>query len=294
MSDPAHRIVALCGALSTYADRQAALSGDGTALFDAVDPLYREFEAVMSEVSPPAAERLLTDPALRATEGALHRLRAAYEFDKEGARARDILESREPSVRLAAYMRQEAHWALGPELRDALRDCRDVLVAGSGALPLTAIAIAAELPTKVTALERDADAFALGMRLIETAGFGGKIGGIRIDILALEDLSRYDAVVGAVLLGVERHGDPRRSKAEIVEGLLARLRPGARLILREPHGLGRLLYPPAGLGARDDIAVTRHHPSVGRDVPYRSGVIVARRLEPEACHAEPSALPVHP
>ncbi len=294
MSDDARRVAELCARLSRHTDPQGHPKSTGTSLFEAVDPLYRELEAVMQRVAPALVAGLLTDPALGAAEPGLHRLRAAYEYEKEVLRARDILDSAEPPLRLAEFLGQEIHWALGPELREALRDCRKVLVAGSGPLPLTAIAIAQELRAGVTVLERDVEAFALGMRLIEIAGLGEAIGGVRADIAELDDLRRYDAVVGAVLLGVESRGDPATSKTAALVHLLAAMRPGARLILREPHGLGRLLYPPAELGEAGGIAVTRHQPEVGPGVPYRSGLIVARRLEPAESHADPSALPLHP
>ena len=294
MSVDAQRFVELCRLLSAYADRPGHVPGEGAGLFEAVDPLYRELEAVMQAVSAPLAVGILADPALGAAAPSLHRLRAAYEYEKEILRAREVLDSDAPSRRLADYMRQEVHWALGPELRGALRGRRAVLVAGSGALPLTAIAIGAELEAKVTVLERDAEAFALGMRLIDVAGLGREIEGIQTDIAALADLGRYDAVVGAVLLGVESSGDPLASKTAALRHVLDAMRPGAKLILREPHGLGRLLYPSAELGDGVGIAVTRHEAEVAPNVPYRSGLIVARRLAPAESHADPSALPLHP
>ena len=83
------------------------------------------------------------------------------------------------------------------------------------------------------------------------------------------------------------------AKALLLDQVVARMRAGAKLILREPHGLGRLLYPPAGLTPGRNLAVTHHEPDVGPEIPYRSGLIVARRLEPEERHADPSALSLH-
>lgn len=300
MSGTARRIVEICGQLAAEADRllkgpgAAATPQDGaSSLFAAIDPLYRELEALMQGAGPALVREILAAPGLQAAEPGLHRLRATYEFDKERLRALEILDSEDPAARLAAFYAQEAHWALGPELRGALADCGQVIVAGSGALPLTALAIATELGTGVTVLDRDPEAFALGMRLIEIAGHGKTIAGIEADILEIERLERYDAIVGAVLLGVPLQDTPPGAKARLLGQVVARMRPGAKLILREPHALGRLLYPPAGLATGQDLAITCHEPVVGPGIPYRSGLIVAERLELEEQHADPSALSLH-
>jgi nicotianamine synthase len=179
-------------------------------------------------------------------------------------------------------------------LHAALSGRRHVLIAGSGPLPLTALGIASEPGVLVTVVERDAEAFELGRRVIEHSGYGDTIAGIEADLVHLEHLDTYDAIVGTVLLGVGGRNGRRNRKSEVVEHLLARMRSDASLILRDPHGLGRLLYPPLILTASNDIEVTRHVPETGPDVPYRSALVVARRRGLELRDANPSALRVHP
>ncbi len=294
MSDSFEELRDLALALSVEAERLPALHAEGPDWHLALEPQYRALERLMQGASPELRERLFRDARIRAAEAGLQRLRAAYEFAKEMARARAILDSPQPAARLAGFMAEELHWALGPELRAALQDCRRVLVAGSGPLPLTALAIAAETDAAVTAQERDPEAFALAGDVIALAGFGDRVDGLQVDLVDLENLERYDAIVGAVLLGVEPQGTPFDSKAALLRSVVARIGPATKLILREPHGIGRLFYPPADFGEDGDLALSRHAPDSGPEVPYRSGLIVLCRPEAKERHAEPSALPLHP
>ena len=294
MSVRFERILRLCATLGEIAEGLEPGRGRATPLYPTIDPLCRDLEESIQAADTDLIGHVTADPRILALEPALHRLRATYEYDKEAARARAILEGPGGRARLTSFLEDEAYWALGPELHAALAGRRHVLVAGSGPLPLTALAIAAELGLRVTAVERDAEAFELGRRVIELAGYGDTVASLQADLADLEPLDAYDAIVGAVLLGVEGRDGRRNCKSEIAGRVLARLRPNACLILRDPHGLGRLFYPPLNLTACGDIAVTRHEPQAGPGVPYRSALVVARRLGPELHDASPSALRVHP
>lgn len=317
MSTTLHRIRELCGVLASYAERldhvraRAATkthsaskaessteslwggtvgAGPGarngaSRWYHAVEPHYRELDGLIRMAPRALYERVFSDSRVLAIEPELHRLRAAYEHDKELVQARAILEGRDGRARLARIVEQESYWALGPELRRVLSDSRDILVAGSGPLPLTALVIASALGVRVTCVERDTEAFALGRRLIEISGYHNAIGSIEADIVDLGQLDGYDAILGVVLLGVDTQDGQRNRKSEIVEHVMACMRPGATLILRDPHGLGRLLYPPVHLNASSDFEVVRWVPEVGSDQPYRSSLVVARRFGPEHRHA---------
>ena len=277
MSDPFHRILELCNALNAFAEDLDRPRGRAPSLYLAVEPFYQELEGYIQAATPDLIGRVFSDLRVLTAESGLHRLRAAYEYDKEVVRARAMLDGRGGPARLARFLDDESYWALGPELRSALSGRRHVLVAGSGPLPLTALCVASELGVQVTVVECDAEAFELSRRVIEHSGYGDTIAGIEADLVDLEHLDTYDAIVGTVLLGVDgRHGR-LNCKSEIVDHVLARMRPNASLILRDPHGLGRLLYPPLKLTASNDIEVTRHVPETGPGVPYRSGLVVARR-----------------
>ena len=99
------------------------------------------------------------------------------------------------------------------------------------------------------------------------------------------DLDEYDAIVGVVLLGVATEAEEAGSKATIARHILAHMSPGTRLVLRNPHGLGELLYPSIDLGDGGDIQVKHLVPRVGPDRPYRSGLVVAGRIAADAGHA---------
>ena len=94
----------------------------------------------------------------------------------------------------------------------------------------------------------------------------------------LTELVSYDVIVGVVLLGAgEGDGDPASTKHAIARHIIEHMPPGTRMVLREPHGLGKLLYGSVELGDRPEVDVTRHVPEVGPDHPYRSGLVVADR-----------------
>lgn len=294
MSDPFHRILELCTALNAFAEGLDRRRGRPQSLYLSIEPLYRELESAIQRATPDLIARLSSDPFVLRAEPGLHRLRSAYEYDKEVMRARSVLDGRGGSEELRRLLAEEFYWALGPELRAALSGRRRVLVAGSGPLPLTALAIASELGAQVTVVDCDAEAFELGRRVIERAGYGDRISGIEADLAQVERFAQYDAIVGAVLLGVDGRNGALNLKSEIAERVLARLHPDASLIFRDPHGLGRLLYPPLNLAASDDIEVARHVPGGDPDSPYRSALVVARRRGSELRYAYSSALRVYP
>ena len=294
MSDPFHRVFELCSTLNAFAKCLDRPRERARASYNAMEPLYQELEYYIQAATPDLIGRVLSDPRVVGAEPGLHRLRATYEYGKEVAQARFMLDGPPGPARLGRFLDDGSHWALGSELRAALYSRRHVLVAGSGPLPLTAFCIASELGVQVTIVECDAEAFELGRRVIEHLGYGGTIAAIEADLVDLKHLDRFEAIVGAVLLGVDgRDGRPNR-KSEIVGHVLARMGPDASLILRDPHGLGRLLYPPLNLTASNHIEVTRHVPETGPDIPYRSALIVARHRELEFCDANSSALHLHP
>ena len=253
--------------------------------YHALEPHYEELDRIIRGASGSLCDRVFSHTRVLAVLFSLHRLRAAFEYDKEVVQARAILGNGDGRSRLMHLVEQESYWALGPELRRALSGNRDILVAGSGPLPLSALSIASTLGARVTCVERDPEGFRLGKRLIEASGHAHSVSCIEADIIDLQRLDLYDAILGVVLLGVDVGDRYVSRKSNIVEHVLARIRPGASFIFREPHGLGRLLYPSVELNATSEIEVARWTPSVGKKHPYRSALVVARRLDPESRHA---------
>jgi hypothetical protein len=88
-----------------------------------------------------------------------------------------------------------------------------------------------------------------------------------------------------VLLGVSTGGQQESTKATIAHHIIDRMSPGMRMVLRDPHGLGKLLYPSVDLASSAQVDVTRHVPRIGPSHPYRSGLVVAERRSPGSGHA---------
>ena len=311
MNDPAERILALCRALEACAagmdelrnehpvHAQPCVADDaplwggsvgskvnGAAYwFDDIEPVYGELDELIRFAPADLHARVLSDARIRALAPAIHRVRAAYERDKELLQARFLVEADDGPQRLGRIIAEESYWALGDELREALGTSRRILVAGSGPLPITALCIGATLDVHVTCVERDPACHALGERLIAMSGREEHFETVESDILALTSFADYDAIVGVVLLGVGTEGDEASSKARIARHIIAHMTPGTRMVLRNPHGLGRLLYPSLDLGEEPDVDVRRLVPQVGPDHPYRSGLVVAERRAPGADHA---------
>jgi hypothetical protein len=105
------------------------------------------------------------------------------------------------------------------------------------------------------------------------------------DIRDVSNFESYDTIVGVVLLGVATGGSESSTKTTIARHIIAHMSSGTRMVLRDPHGLGKLLYPSVNLHESADLSVTRHVPEVGPAHPYRSGLVVAERRSPDTGHA---------
>lgn len=253
--------------------------------FDDIEPVYGELDELIRYATTELHESVLSDERVRALAPANHRVRAAYERDKELIQARNLVRAGDGRARLQRTIEHETYWALGEELRSALDGSRRIMVVGSGPLPLTALCIGSTLDVRVTCVERDAECHDLGRQLIAMSGLEERFESINADILDLTEFEGYDAIVGVVLLGVSTGGQQESTKATIAHHIIDRMSSGMRMVLRDPHGLGKLLYPSVDLAPRADVAVTRHVPKIGPSHPYRSGLVVAERRWPGSGHA---------
>lgn len=316
MSDALNRILALCTTLGACAQTmdasraahpvgattQPGADGDGplwggtvgagaskvngaSYWFDDIEPVYSELDELIRYATAQLHESILSDDRVRALAPANHRVRAAYERDKELIQARNLVQAADGRARLQRTIEHETYWALGQELRDAIDGSRRIMVVGSGPLPLTALCIGATLDVRVTCVERDAECHDLARQLITMSGLDEKFESINADILDLTEFDGYDAIVGVVLLGVSTGGQQESTKATIAHHIIDRMSPGMRMVLRDPHGLGKLLYPSVDLASSAHVDVTRHVPRIGPSHPYRSGLVVAERRSPGSGHA---------
>jgi Nicotianamine synthase protein len=253
--------------------------------FEHIEPVYAELDELIRYASPELHANVFADDEIRALAPGIHRVRAAYERDRELIEARNLVAADDGRARLASTIEHERYWALGDELREVLGDRRRILVAGSGPLPLTALCIGATLEVHVTCVERDAECHRLGRQLIGMSRHRERFDCINADILDLTEFDQFDAIVGVVLLGVDTQGNKASTKGAIARHIIAHMSPGARMLLRDPHGLGKLLYPSLDLQSSADVRVTRLVPEVGATRPYRSGLVVAERCRPDGGHA---------
>jgi nicotianamine synthase len=316
LSDALNRILALCTTLGACAQTmdayraahpvgattQPGADGDGplwggtvgagaskvngaSYWFDDIEPVYSELDELIRYATAQLHESVLSDDRVRALAPANHRVRAAYERDKELIQARNLVQAADGRARLQRTIEHETYWALGQELRNTIDGSRRIMVVGSGPLPLTALCIGATLDVRVTCVERDAECHDLARQLISMSGLDEKFESINADILDLTEFDGYDAIVGVVLLGVSTGGQQESTKATIAHHIIDRMSPGMRMVLRDPHGLGKLLYPSVDLASSAQVDVTRHVPRIGPSHPYRSGLVVAERRSPGSGHA---------
>ncbi|MGI9413545.1 MAG: nicotianamine synthase family protein [Hyphomicrobiales bacterium] len=312
MSDTVAPIRELCGALVFYANRLGRLRrrvepvrADVTGAtylsadceyattspwYRVIEPIYAELDTFVRRGDAAQCAEVFADSWILANEPKLHRMRACYEFDKEFDEARAILDGDDPAATLSLMVSEQAYWAMAPAVRDVLMGMRHVAVAGSGPLPLTALAIAAGTGARVTCIERDGAACRLARRLIEISGHAGMVDAVETAIADTGLLTTCDAVVGAVLLGVSHDAAPTMPKREIIDQVLSRAKPGALLVMRDPYRLGRLFYPPADVAASPGLEVERIDPETGPDQPYMSSFLFVRRTEPVEAHARSSAV----
>ncbi len=218
---------------------------------------------------PRVVDRVLADTVLAARLPHLRAVCARGEYALEHAWARHVVAAADPLAALEAFpylqnyrdlTRIEYHAVAG----HAAAPPRRALFVGSGPLPLSALLLARH-GVAVDALDLDDDAVRLGRRLARV--LSDDVSFAQGDVLACGDLSGYDLVCVAALVGL----DPAEKSGALAR-LRARMRPGATVLARSAHGLRGLLYPvldvadAAGLGGLEPVAVLHPHTDVVNSV----------------------------
>ncbi|QTL34374.1 nicotianamine synthase family protein [Pseudoalteromonas viridis] len=111
-----------------------------------------------------------------------------------------------------------------------------VLMVGSGALPLTSLALH-NAGLQVDNLDIQQDDLLLGKQVCKAVSADNQMGFIHNDICEQADLDRYDVIWLAALVGDEQLKD------KIIAHLYEHMRPGAQLVVRTAFNLRTLLYP---------------------------------------------------
>ena len=218
-----------------------------------VDGIFDALVALALHTPPDVAATVLADPAIAALRPGLVELSARAEYQLELAWAERIADAADPRAELERFPYVENYRRLveveGAHATAAARrpgrPIRRALFVGSGPLPLSPVLLAARLGVPVDSLDRDPAAVHVARRV--AALDGGPVRFVVRDLLAADDLSAYDLVVLAALVGLDSAGKQR--------GLahLARVcAPGTLVLARSAHLLKTLLYPevelPAGSG----------------------------------------------
>lgn len=215
---------------------------------------------------PAVVARVLGDPVLAARLPDLRARCALGEYALEHHWSRRVLAAADPLAALEDFpylqnyrdlTRIEFHAVAG----HAPRAPRRALFVGSGPLPLSALMLARH-GVAVDALDVDAEAVRLGAAL--AAALGDEVDVARGDVLDTQDLTGYDLVCLAALVGLDA-GD----KAAALAHVRSRMRPGATVLARSAHSLRALLYPVldvADLGGLDPVAVLHPHTDVVNSV----------------------------
>ena len=107
--------------------------------------------------------------------------------------------------------------------RDALP--RSVLFIGSGPLPFTSMLLAERHGLTVTNIDIDEEACDSARTLARRIGLSDKLSFIRADAMSYPDLSEFDCVFLAALVGMNK-----REKGRLLRHLCASMRPVSRMV----------------------------------------------------------------
>lgn len=223
-----------------------------------VDGIFTRLVGLVLSTPAELATTVLADPAVRRLRPHLVELSARAEYELERAWAERIVAAPDPHAELARFpyvdnyrrlARLEQDLVVGrarPAARRAGRPVRRVLFVGSGPLPLSSLFLAAGLGVAVDNLDRDPTAVDAARRVAAALG-AGNVRFAPADVLDVADLSAYDLVVLAALVGVDP-GDPGEKRRCLVH-LGRTMAPGALVLARSAHALRTLLYPAVDLPA---------------------------------------------
>lgn len=240
--------------------------------------LYASLEDHAALTAPSLCEAVLSNPAIKLRLPALYALRASYEADLEWDRARRTIEDAQAPDLIRRQVDHKLR-SLPASFYEVLESKTRILMAGSGPLPTTAMALVEVFGRPVVCLDRDARANRVGAAYVRAGGYGDKIDFVTAELGAFDRLAGFDALVGAFLLGVGTELQPVSAKTQVMRSLMSRVDTGAAVVLRTPQGLGALIYPPLVFEATDPVQLQFHPQAPCRRQPYDSTFAVLRRLD---------------
>lgn len=239
-----------------------------------VNHLFSELVSISTSGSRSDAASVLDDPIVEAIREALWRVCARGEYELERYWARRIGAADDPLVELRRFPYVPNYENLTRLELSALRGVRDapprsVLFIGSGPLPFTSLLLAERYGLTVTNIDVDEEACVSGRTLARRLGLSDRLSFLRADAMACDDLSEFDCVFLAALVGMNK-----REKRRLLRHLAAAMRPRSLLLVRSSQRLRALLYPEVDIhGMEPFVPLLEVHP---HDEVINS-VIVAER-----------------
>lgn len=209
---------------------------------ESMQVFHRFLDLLSNEHGSDFANGVLAEPQIQRIKPEIQKLFSQASSLYERHWAQRIVESDEPQRLLTQEYPYFQHYerATGLEINAinslANTPVEKVLMVGSGALPLTSLALK-KSGLSVDNLDINNDDLILGQKVCHAIAGEHSMVFIHNDVCLQEDLQQYDVIWLAALVGDES------IKNKIIKHLYTNMRPGAQLVIRTAYNLRTLLYP---------------------------------------------------
>ncbi len=212
------------------------------ARYAPLDGPFERLEAFATENDPAVIAAILSDPSVLQLLPQVYAVRALFEHELEWRLASETIAAPDAAQRIAKQVDDKIA-ALPAAFFEAIADCRNILFAGCGPFPTTAMALYRRFGWPVVCIDRDPRANQLARDYITASNFPYRMAFVDADLADFQRLGEFDCVVCAFLIGVGTSLLPPDAKSLFIRDVAGKLPPGVPLVLRSPQGLGRLVYP---------------------------------------------------
>ncbi|MBP9686269.1 MAG: GNAT family N-acetyltransferase [Candidatus Doudnabacteria bacterium] len=203
-------------------------------LFSGLVSLALTEEANQYQEFPDAIQRVLPE---------IHTLASLGEYELEKHWAERVVASAFPVIALEQYpyfhnyeqLTQLEYQSLKVLGERRLARC---LFVGSGPLPLSAILLARTFGTRVTCMDKAAEAVSLSARVLEAIDLTQIVDVVQADIFEAANLHEFDVIFLGALVGMTEE-----EKQKIIQHVFTHCAVGSLIVIRTAHQGRRLLYP---------------------------------------------------
>ncbi len=174
----------------------------------------------------------------------LQKMCSESEYELEKYWANKIINADDPKDALSQFPYYSNYTKLTQLEWHTLLSCshhnnHNVVFAGGGPLPLTAIVMVKNYVKKVTVLEVDKTAYNLSLQLVKKLGLSKKVTIVNTDAASFKDYSKFNVIVVAALAGVNKN-----AKIGIFHKIKKESSPESHILARSSSGLREMLYRP--------------------------------------------------